>query len=259
MKLFRTLIIGDVFGKPGRETLRKHLPNLKLEHQSDFCIVNGENSADGNGIDIDSCESLFTSGADLITTGNHAFDRKNSLSLFEQERVLRPANFHPDVPGHGWTIVDCGSVRVQVINLCGSVFMNPVQNPFDMSLNILGKKGDAVITILDFHAEATSEKRGLGLWLNGKITCVYGTHTHVQTADEEILSGGTAYISDIGMTGPAVSVIGLEPGPAIDRLRLGLSKGQKPAEGACIICGVLVTADCSTGKAVEIKRIFIRD
>jgi len=259
MRLFRILIIGDIFGKPGCNILRKLLPDLKNREAANFCIVNGENSADNNGIDSEACGSIFTSGADVITTGNHAFDRKTSLALFEQERVLRPANFHPDVPGHGVCMVDCGAVQVRVINLCGAVFMNPVQNPFDMARELLNKKYDSTVSILDFHAEATSEKRAMGLWLDGKITCVYGTHTHVQTADEEILPGGTAYITDIGMTGPAHSIIGLDPATAIPRLRTGLSKAQKPAEGPCLLSGIVVTADAETGKAIEIKRILIRE
>jgi len=259
MHPFRILIIGDVFGKPGREYLRKVLPVLKHRENADFCIVNGENSADSNGIDLDSAESIFVSGADVITTGNHAFDRKNQLSVFENERVIRPANYHSEVPGQGFCIVDCGAVRVQVINLSGAVFMNPVRNPYDTALEILEQKGDALISILDFHGEATSEKKALGLWLDGKITCIYGTHTHVQTADEEILPGGTAYITDIGMTGPYRSIIGMDPALAISRLRTGFAKGQKAAEGPCMLCGILVVADRDTGKALEIKRIQVKE
>jgi len=257
---FTVLAVGDVTGRIGRQYLLAKLPQLRREYNAGLCIVNGENSSDTNGISRSSAQDLFAAGADVITTGNHAFHKKNAGELFEDEpMILRPANYHADLPGNGYCIADCGAVRVQVINLSGAVFMQGADNPFDAAERLLAQKGDAAITVIDFHAETTSEKRGLAEYLGGKVGFLFGTHTHVQTADERILTNGTAFISDLGMTGPVDSVIGMEKSAAIRRLRTSVSGAAPFAEGKCMLCGAAVTFDRKSGKALSITRIHVED
>lgn len=255
---FTVLAVGDVIGSAGRAFLAARLSSLRQETGAGLCIVNGENASDTNGISKENAAELFAAGADVITTGNHAFHKKNAGALFEaEERVLRPANYHASLPGKGWCIVDCGPVRVMVLNLAGTVFLPPAGNPFDEADRLLAHKEDAAITVIDFHAEATSEKRGLAEYLGGRVGFIFGTHTHVQTADEQILKNGTAFITDLGMTGPIDSVIGMEPDCAVSRLRTGVSAGNVFAEGRCMLCGAAVTFDRKTGRPVSIRRIRI--
>lgn len=255
MNDFTVLAVGDVFGKPGRDFLQKRLPALKREHGVSLCIVNGENSADGNGISSESAEQLFAAGADVITTGNHAFQRAGT-HVYENPRVLRPANYGEELPGCGACVVDCTVMSVQVINLSGRVFMSNADNPFTAAQKLLEARENAAVTIVDFHAEATSEKRLMGYFLDGRAGFVFGTHTHVQTADEQLLPKGTAYITDLGMTGVKQSVIGITPECADARIRLGTNARIDTAEGECMLCGALVRFDRG-GKALGITRICV--
>ena len=249
----KVIFIGDVAGKGGCEALSAVLPQIKLDYGADITIVNGENSAEGNGIDARSAESIFSAGADVITTGNHSF-RKHSIEE-EYERLdtlLRPANFGEYLPGKGVCEVDLGAYSVAVVNLIGTAFMNPVDNPFKCAEELL-KTINSKIIIVDFHAEATSEKRAMGYFLAGKASAVFGTHTHVQTADEQIIDG-TAYITDVGMTGPHNSILGVEKDIIIEKFLTYYPKKHVYASGDVDICGVCVEIDQKSGKALNIER-----
>ena len=253
----KVLMIGDVVGSIGCDFLARKLPALKREHQVDITVVNGENSADGNGITAASARSLYQAGADIITTGNHAFQRRNELHLFEDANILRPANYPDACPGHGYTVYDMGSSRAAFVNLQGVLFMEPLANPFDTMDRIL-KALDTPNIFVDLHAEATSEKRALAHYLTGKVTAVIGTHTHVPTADASILGGHTAYLTDAGMTGAEDSVLGVNKEIAIDKLRLHLPVAFKEAEGPCWLCGVLIEYDKRCGKCTNLKSLIVR-
>lgn len=254
MPPIKFLFIGDVVGRCGCEALEKTLPALRREFQADIAVVNGENSADMNGISPDSMRRIFDAGADVITTGNHAFQRSDILDEFEHNpRLIRPANYGSDTAGKGVCILDFGGSSAAVINLSGNAFMPPCDNPFKCVDELL-KEIKANIIIVDFHAEATAEKRAMGCMLSGKISAVLGTHTHVQTADERI-TDGTAYITDVGMTGPYNSVIGVEESIAIDRFYSYIYRKGKFASGEAELCGVYLEIDSKTGKCSKIERI----
>ncbi len=253
----KLLMIGDVVGSVGCRFLAKKLPALKREHGIDIAVVNGENSADGNGISADSAHELFAAGADVITTGNHAFQRRNELSLFENESIVRPANFSAACPGRGYTIVDLGSSQAAIVNLQGVLFLEPLDNPFDTMDRLLDEI-DTPNIFVDFHAEATSEKRALGHYLTGRVTAVIGTHTHVPTADACILGGHTGYLTDVGMTGVEDSVLGVKKEIAIDRMHLHVPIRYEEAEGACWLCGVILEYDKKSGKCTKIEMVIVR-
>ena len=253
----KLLMIGDVVGSCGCRFLARKLPALKREHGIDITVVNGENSADGNGISRESAQSLFQAGADIITTGNHAFQRRNELDLFENESILRPANYADACPGHGYTIYDMGSTQAAVINLQGVLMMEPLDNPFDTIDRILAEI-DTPNIFVDFHAEATSEKRALGHYLTGRVTALIGTHTHVPTADACILGGHTGYLTDVGMVGVEQSVLGVSAQIAIDKLRLHIPVRFEEAEGDCWLCGVVLEYDKRCGKCTKIESLFVR-
>ncbi len=246
-------------GQTGCGFLRSKLRSIKQQFAVDITVVNGENSAQGNGITPASADSLINSGADIITTGNHVFRRKEIYPVLDSsDCILRPANF-PEGAAHGKgvCIFDMGSFSVAVINLMGTIYMDPLDNPFtkaDELLNVIRTPN----IFMDFHAEATSEKKAMGHYLTGKVTGVFGTHTHVQTADETILGGHTAYITDAGMTGVERSCLGVEIKPAVDRLRFRVPTKFKEAEGDCFLCGVVVSFDEKCGKAYSIERINVR-
>lgn len=253
----KLLFIGDVVGEIGCRFLQKRLPGLKRELGADITVVNGENSANGNGITTRSAEQLFQAGADVITTGNHAFQRKNDLGLFEQECILRPANHSDACPGHGVTVLDMGASKAAIVNLQGVLFLENLRNPFDQMDDIL-EELDTPNIFVDFHAEATSEKRAMGFYLAGKVTAVLGTHTHVQTADACILDGHTGYITDAGMTGVEESVLGVDRQIAIDRLRLHVPIRFEEAQGACFLNGVLVDYEKKCGICTKITPLIVR-
>ena len=250
------LLIGDVVGNSGCCFLQERLPQLKRTHQVDLTIVNGENSAQGNGITKHSMEQLFSAGADIITTGNHCFQRREALSIYEKETILRPLNFPDSCPGHGCTIWDNGPYQVAVINLMGTAYMDPLDNPFTVIEEFLPTLPTKNI-IVDFHAEATAEKKAMGHFLTGKVSAVIGTHTHVQTADEQILPAGTGFITDLGMTGPVQSVLGVRPELAIAKMRDKLPVRFANADGPAAMNALLLTLDDKTGKTVSLERLCI--
>ena len=249
------LFIGDVVGQKSCSNLRDKLPMLKKEYNAKLVIVNGENSADGNGITPVTARYILDSGVDVITTGNHCFRRKEMDDFFEEsDIVLRPANFPEEVVGKGYTILDFGSYSVAVINLLGTVYMQNLENPFVLIDRILsGIKAN--IKIVDFHAEATSEKRAMGHYLAGRVSAVLGTHTHVQTADEEILGGYTGYITDVGMTGVIDSVLGIKKEIIINNMITGYPQRYEYAQGEQFICGVVLEIDEKSGVCKSIRRI----
>lgn len=250
----KVLFIGDVVGKTGCDALTAELRSIKHECGAELVIVNGENSADGNGIDPRSAQMIFDAGADVVTTGNHVF-RKKSIDeeLERNDRLLRPANYGEEVFGRGMTEIDFGSFRAAVINLLGTTYLQPIENPFRYADKLL-KQTDAKVVIVDFHAEATSEKRAMGYYLAGRVSAVLGTHTHVQTADEQIIDG-TGYITDAGMTGPADSILGVEKELIIEKFLTYYPKKHVFAEGDVDINGVVLDIDTKSGKCTEIRRI----
>ncbi len=240
------LCIGDIVGNSGCEFLRRKLPELKRKYSVDFCIVNGENSAEGNGITPYSAEHIFASGADVITGGNHTLRRREVYeTLEENEFLLRPANLPDAVPGRGMCIADLGHTKIAVINLIGTVYMDGADCPFHNLDKMVEKAKDegAKIIIVDFHAEATSEKRALGLYSDGKVTAFFGTHTHVQTNDSVMLPEGTAYVTDIGMTGPIHSVLGVKPEIVITRMKDKIPGRFMNAEGKASLSGWLLSVE----------------
>lgn len=252
------LFIGDVVGKSGCDFLSAKLPQLKHAYNIDITIVNAENSAQGNGVTRNSAESVIKAGADVITTGNHAFRHRDELDIYERDYIIRPANYPEGAcVGKGICILDMGAYSVAVVNLMGTVYLDPLDNPFSKIDEILSGINTRNIFV-DFHAEATSEKKAMGYHLARKVTGVFGTHTHVQTADETIIDSHTAYITDAGMTGVEKSCLGVEIKPAVDRLRFRMPVRFREAEGKCFLCGVIVTFDEKSGKAQNIRRIIIR-
>ena len=255
----RILMLGDVVGQNGSSFIRKKLPAVRRQYQADLVMVNGENSAEGNGILPASAKNLWDSGADIITLGNHGLRRREIYEMLEQEETLiRPANFHPSAPGRGWCIYDCpGKPRVAVVNLAGTCYMEcSYYNPFDVIDEILPKL-DAEVILVDFHAEATSEKFCMGYYLDGRVTAVVGTHTHVQTADERILPGGTAYLTDLGMCGSFNSALGVKPELALRRFRTNLPTRFENDPGVPRMSGALIVTEGKGRKAVSIERINI--
>ncbi|MCL2087881.1 MAG: TIGR00282 family metallophosphoesterase [Oscillospiraceae bacterium] len=252
----KILFIGDVVGSGGCEYVRNRLPSLKKEHDIAVTIANGENSAIGNGILPQSARHLFDSGVDIITTGNHVFKRKEIYPyLDETQGIIRPANISAKCPGRGLFVLDCGRDKVCVINLIGQVYMEPVDNPF-CKMDRLLQKNENKITIVDFHAEATSEKGAMAHYLDGRVSAVIGTHTHVQTCDEQILPRGTGFITDAGMTGPQLSVLGVTPESIISKLTTGMPAKFETSENPCFLNGVILDIDSSSGKCVGIKRVM---
>lgn len=256
----RVLCIGDVVGTVGCNFLRKKLPQFKKLKSIDLVICNAENSADGNGILPTSADFLFSSGVDIITLGNHAFQRKEIHSYLDSEPyIVRPLNFpSPSTPGKGYCVYDMGRTSVAVINLMGQEYMDArVDNPFYAVDNVL-KEIDSKIIFVDMHAETTSEKKALGFYLDSRVSAVFGTHTHVQTADECVLSGGTGYITDLGMTGPVDSVIGVKKEIIINRFRTKLPERFDYADGECMLNCVIFDIDEKTGKTINVERYDIR-
>jgi metallophosphoesterase (TIGR00282 family) len=256
----KILTIGDVVGSSGCEYLRKVLPNLKRELKIDLTICNGENSADGNGCTPYSSNFLLDSGADVLTGGNHSLRRRENYATLENANipVLRPANFYKTAPGSGVFVLDKGFVQVAVFNLIGNVY-SPVnfENVFETLDRLIDGHKHCKIKILDFHAEATAEKRALGFYADGRISAFFGTHTHTQTADEQILPGGTGYITDIGMTGPVQSVLGIEPKLAIEKMKTGMPVKFDYAKSDCRLCGCIFDVDETTGKCLSVKRVNV--
>lgn len=256
----KVLCVGDVVGSVGCEFLRKKLSEFKRENKIDVCIVNGENSAVGNGMLPNSCNHIFTSGADFITGGNHSLKRREIFDyLDENENIIRPANYGDGVWGKGYGIIDKGAYRVGVINLLGRVWLEGHADPFETAEKIIAElKKETNIIFVDFHAEATAEKKALGYFLDGKVSAVYGTHTHIQTSDAQIMAAGTGYITDLGMTGPEESVLGVKKEIIIEKFRKGFTTMFETADTASFMQGCVFTVDRQSGKTVGVEAITVR-
>lgn len=252
------LVIGDIVGTSGCEHLRAVLPDLKKEYAADMVIVNGENSAEGNGVMPQSVRHIMDSGADVVTTGNHVLRRRQIYdTLDEKAGMIRPANYHEQAPGAGMFLFDHPRFRVCVVNLQGRVFMESIDSPFDCIDRIL-ETVDTPNIIVDFHAEATAEKECMGFYLDGRVSAVLGTHTHVPTADARILAGGTAYITDLGMCGSVNSVLGVKTELAVERMRTGLPIRFETETEDVKLSGVALHINERTGKCEKIEQILFR-
>lgn len=256
----KILIVGDVFGRAGRRTFAEFTPKIKAEKNIDVVVVNGENAAHGKGLTVATFNELLSNGADVITTGNHVWDNKEIFEIIDREPFLiRPANFPEGTPGNGFCIFPYRAKNIGVINVMGRTFMTPMDCPFICAEKIVAQmKNQCDIILIDFHAEATSEKMALAYFLDGKVTAVVGTHTHVQTADERILPQGTAYITDLGMVGVLDSAIGMELESVIEKfITCRQNKFAVAEKGTCIYSAVIVEIDDATNKAKNIERIKI--
>lgn len=262
----RILFIGDIFGRPGRVIVKDRLPELRKQHSPDLIIANCENAAAGFGITPPLAEELFDLGIDVMTTGNHIWDKREIIEYFHMadgnphspaRRLLRPANFAAGLPGWGLYEGQKNGVTYTVVNLQGRVFMGSSDDPFRYTDDLL-KKIESKIIFVDFHAEATSEKVAFGWYLDGRVTAVVGTHTHIPTADQTVLPKGTAYITDVGMTGPYDSVIGVKKELVIDKFLSGMPARFEAANGDVRLCAVLVECDDKTGRASRMQQVIMR-
>lgn len=253
----KILAVGDIVGECGVQKLKNVLPKIKQEEQIDFVITNGENSAGGMGITERNYRDMLECGTDVVTMGNHTWGKKDIFKFIDEPQIIRPANYTKGLPGKGYITFKVKDKTIAVINLIGRVDINVLsENPFKVASNLVEElKEQADIIIIDFHAEATAEKIALGHYLDGKVTAIFGTHTHVQTADAKILPNGTGYITDIGMTGPEHSVIGMEISASIKRLETTLPEKYRLAEGNCILNGVIFEVNDETNKVIDIKTI----
>jgi|TARA_B100000929_G_scaffold272685_1_gene244442 metallophosphoesterase (TIGR00282 family) len=259
-RTIRLLFIGDIVGKPGRELTRRAIPPLIDRYSIDLVVANVENAAGGFGVTREIGESIREYGVDVMTSGNHIWDKKEVIDYIPtQPRLIRPANYPEGTPGHGhYEATTALGDMVTVINIMGQVFMANLDNPFRIVLEAIEKLSNRTpIILVDFHAETTSEKMAMGWHLNGKVTAVVGTHTHVQTADNRVLSDGTAYITDVGMTGPHDSVIGVKKQAALTRFLTGMPARFETATDDPRLNGVVITADSTTGRATDIERISL--
>jgi metallophosphoesterase (TIGR00282 family) len=251
----KILFTGDMVGSAGRQVFQRVTERLRAEGRIDLVIANAENAAGGRGPSPEIAEALFAAGAAALTLGDHAWDDKNLIPFLDTEtRIVRPANFPPNAAGRGMTVIETDEDPVCIISLVGRVFLDPADCPFRTADRLIGM-AKAKTILIDFHAEATSEKIALGRYLDGRVTAVLGTHTHVQTSDETILPNGTAYITDLGMTGPKDSVIGREVEPVIQRFLTGMPQKFDAANGDPALEGVILDIDTKTGKARSIERI----
>lgn len=257
----KILIIGDVVARPGRIAVLERIQDLREQHALDFVVMNAENVAGGYSITPSLAEELFESGIDVMTSGNHIFDKRDAVPYIErQTRLLRPANYPPGTPGRGHWTGDVRGVRIAVINLMGRVFMPPTHDdPFRVAEETLAQIDEGVrVRLVDMHCEATSEKYAMGRFLDGRVSVVVGTHTHVQTADEQIFPGGTAYLTDVGMTGSYGGVIGMEASDVIARFRNPSNRRAEHSTGDVRICAALIDVDEETGRAREITRLNLK-
>ncbi len=254
----KILFIGDIVGRPGREAVKALLPKLREQHQLDFVIANGENSAGGNGITPKTAAEIYAAGVDVITSGDHLWDQKEVIEILaEDKRFVRPLNYPPGTPGQGSVVVQKETLPpVAVLNLQGRTFMPALENPFLLGRDEVARlREQTQIIFVDFHGEATSEKIAFGRMVDGQVSVVVGTHTHVQTADEQVFPGGTAYLSDAGFTGPHESVLGREIEPVIQRFLTNVPQRFEVAKARVLLQGILVEVDNASGKALSVRRI----
>ncbi len=254
----KIMLTGDVIGHPGRQAFREHTPRLREKYGIDVVIVNGENSAGGKGITRRSLDELYHAGADIVTSGNHVWDKKDVLEFIDQEPFLiRPANYPEGAPGKGCCIYPFKAKNIGVMNLSGRAFMPAIDCPFQKVEELLRELKDSCdILILDFHAEATSEKMAMGWYLDGRVNCVVGTHTHIQTADERILPGGTAYITDLGMVGPMNSVLGVKTELILKKFTTAMPVRFEPADGPNVYSALLIEIDDKSNRTISVERIL---
>lgn len=255
----KVLIIGDVVARPGRTAVLERIQDLREQHAVDLCVMNAENVSNGFSITPQHAEQLFAAGVDVMTSGNHIFDKREVIPYIErQPRLLRPANYPPGTPGQGLWVGEVRGARVAVLNLIGRVFMGPADDPFRVAGELVASiPADVKVRVVDIHAEATSEKVAMARYLDGRVSSVTGTHTHVQTADERVLAGGTAYLSDVGMTGSYAGVIGMDAGDVIARFTSVTTRRAEHSTGEVRICAALVDVDEETGRAREISRLSL--
>src|SRR5881628_3118582 len=255
----KVLMVGDIFGESGRAALARLLPRLREEHAIDFCVVNCENAAGGFGVTAPMAKQMLEQGADVLTSGNHIWDKKEIIEFITRDNLLlRPANFPAGTPGVGHVTIKAGPHRVAVLNLMGRVFMSPIDCPFRKADEILPElRRETPIILVDMHCEATSESLAMGWYLDGRVSAVVGTHRHVQTADERVLPGGTAYITDLGLTGPTDSVIGVEPAIALQRFLTQMPNRFEPAKGPVALHGAVNRIDPETGRGLSIERVRV--
>ncbi|WP_040228208.1 TIGR00282 family metallophosphoesterase [Bhargavaea cecembensis] len=258
----KILFIGDIVGAPGMETVRRQLPRLRRAYKPDVVIVNGENAASGKGLTRDDHDELLFAGVDMITMGNHTWDKQEIFDFIDgSDSLLRPANFSSEAPGRGMATVRKEAGALTVINLHGRTFMPPHDDPFAVADRLIEEASEiSPLIFVDFHAEATSEKIAMGWHLDGRVTAVVGTHTHVQTADERILPGGTAYLTDAGMTGPYNGILGMKKEEVLYRFQTNMPvRFRVPDGGPTQLGGLFVEADDKTGKAIRVERILVND
>jgi 2',3'-cyclic-nucleotide 2'-phosphodiesterase len=256
----KILMIGDVVARPGRVAVMERIQDLREQHAIDLAVMNAENVAGGFSITPQIADELFAAGIDVMTSGNHIFDKREVIPYIERQgRLLRPANYPDGTPGRGLWVGEVHATRVAVLCLMGRVFMPPTHgDPFRAADALLSSLDESVrVRLVDMHAEATSEKSAMGWYLDGRVSAVVGTHTHVQTADERILPGGTAYITDLGMTGPVDSVIGVDKDLILRRFLTQMPIRFEPAKGPAAVCGVVITVDPESGRASEIHRLRV--
>ncbi|HAA09214.1 MAG: TIGR00282 family metallophosphoesterase [Syntrophomonadaceae bacterium] len=255
------LIIGDIVGRPGRQAVRNFLPDIVRQYNIEFIIANAENASGGRGLTREVMNELLGAGIDVLTMGNHVWDNKEIFSFIDEEpRLIRPANYPPPCPGQGYHVYQAGfNQRIAVINVSGRVFMPALDCPFRTTEQILADLPEVDYIIIDFHAEATSEKQAFGYYFDGKVSAVVGTHTHVQTADERIMPDGTAYITDLGMTGPIESVLGMDRQVVINKFLLQRPVRFEVAKGPSQLQGVVLELDEQTRRVAQIKRISYKN
>lgn len=251
------LCIGDIVGRPGRKIVREVLPGLVERRSAELVVANAENAAGGSGVTRKIVNALLESGVHVLTTGDHVYSNKDAMDCLDHERLLRPLNYVPEAAGHGSTVVETdGGARIAVANLVGRTFMDPAESPF-AAVDAFLDETDADAVIVDFHAEATSEKIAMGWWLDGRVAAVVGTHTHVQTADARVLPKGTAYVSDLGMTGPFASVLGRDVNAVLHRFTTAMPARFEVAEDDVRLSGAVVVVDETTGRAESIERFCL--
>jgi 2',3'-cyclic-nucleotide 2'-phosphodiesterase len=255
----KILMVGDVFGEPGRAAIAKLLPSLREQYQIDLAVVNVENAAAGFGVTPAMAKTFLDQHVDVMTSGNHIWDKREIIEFItKDDRLLRPANFPAGTPGAGYITVKAGAYKVSVLNLMGRVFMLPIDCPFQKANELVPLlRKESPIVLVDMHCEATSESQAMGWHLDGRVTAVVGTHRHVQTADERVLPGGTAYITDLGMTGPIDSVIGVDKDIILQRFMSQMPVRFEPAKGPAALHGVVITVDPESGRATDIQRLRV--